>query len=197
MQKKKRGNPLLHAVLCCSNLQIKHNVNGNQGFISRKKGLIQNIASVTIQARQKRNNCVAVDTTASLQGTRFLGKCSVCTQAYATLFKDALRPCWGKDEGSVPIQACQCPRGCGDDGGDGETGREERGGGGEGGGDRAQLPPQIEALEPGQRRQRPGRPCANVLSLRVLFLSFARMCVHARTPLQCECLLVAHRAVTL
>lgn len=122
---------------------------------------------------QKRNNCVAVDTTASLQGTRFLGKCSVCTQAYATLFKDALRPCWGKDGGSVPIQACQCPRGCGDDGGDGETGGEERGGGGEGGGDRAQLPPQIEALEPGQRRQRPGRPCANVLSLRVLFLSLS------------------------
>lgn len=114
---------------------------------------------------------------------RFLGKCSVCTQAYAARFKDAWRPCWGEDGGSVPIQACQCPRGCGLTG---ETG-------GWGAGGRAQLPPQIEELEPGQRRPKTWVP----LCLYTLSLSLSPTCTHTRTPLQCECLLVAHGAVTL
>lgn len=70
------------------------------------------------------------------------------------------------------------PEAVGAEGEEGETQGTGRGG-------RAQLWSQIAALEPGQRRQRPGRPCVLVVSLRSLF---PPVCVC--TP-QCDCVRVA------
>lgn len=99
--------------------------------------------------------------------SQFLDKCNVCAQAYASLFKDAIRVYWGRMEDLFLFRPANVPEGARG----GNTGDRERG--------RAQLWGQIASLELGQHRQRPGRPCALVVSL--LSLSPC-IYVHPLTP---------------
>ena len=103
-----------------------------------------------------------------LRKSWFLDKCKVCAQAYATLFKDAIRLYWGKMEDLFLSRPANVPEGARG----GNTGDKEGG--------RAQLWGQIASLEPGQHRQRPGRPCVHVVSLLCVSLSplYSFVCVH-------------------
>lgn len=99
--------------------------------------------------------------------SQFLSKCNVCAQAYATLFKDAIRVYWRRMEDLFLSRPANVPEGARG----GNTGDREGG--------RAQLWGQIASLELGQHRQRPGRPCVLVVSL----LSLSPLIyVHPLTP---------------
>lgn len=102
-----------------------------------------------------------------LESCMFLDKCNVCAQAYATLFKDAIRVYWERMEDLFLSRPANVPEGARG----GNTGDREGG--------RAQLWGQIASLELGQHRQRPRRPCVPVVSL--LSLSPC-IYVHALTP---------------
>lgn len=78
----------------------------------------------------------------------------MCAQAYASLFKDAIRLYCGRMEGLFLSRLANVPEGARG----GNTGDKE--------GDRAQLWGQIASLEPGQHRQSPGQPCVLAVSLR-------------------------------